>query len=40
MWLQMFVTNKIFATNKVGGIEDSNESIKKCGKLSKTGKLF
>ena len=35
----MLVANEVLAANKVDGIEDSDESIEKCGKLSKTGKL-
>ena len=35
----MLVVNKVFATNKVSGIEGDNELIKKYRKLSKTGKL-
>ena len=35
MSLQMFVTNKIFATNKISDIKDSDESIEKSRKLSK-----
>ena len=36
---QVFVANKMLATDKVGGIEDSNKLIEKCEKLSKIGKL-
>ena len=39
MLLQVFVTNKILAANKVGAIEDGNESIRKCEKLFKIRKL-
>ena len=30
----------MFVANKINSIKDDDESIKKCGKLSKTGKLF
>ena len=37
---QVFITNEMFAANKVGGIEDGDELIGKYGKLSKIGKLL
>ena len=37
---QVFVTNKVLIIDEVGGIEGDDESIKKCGKSSKTRKLF
>ena len=40
MLSQVFVANEILTVNKVCGIEDNNKSIEKCGKLSKTRKLF
>ena len=39
MLLQVLITDKMLAVDKVGGIEGSNELIEKCGKLSKTKKL-
>ena len=40
MSLYMLIANKIFAADKVGNIKSGDELIKKCGKLSKTEKLF
>ena len=40
MSLQVLFANKVLTANEVDGIEDGNELIKKCEKLSKTGKLF
>ena len=37
---QVLVINEMLAANKVGSVEGSDESIKKCGILSKTGKLL
>ena len=37
--LQILIATKMLATNKVGGVEGSNKSIEKYGKLSKIGKL-
>ena len=37
--MQVLVANKLLATNEVGGVEDDNKLIEKCGKLSKTRKL-
>ena len=37
--LQVLIANEMFAANKACGIDGSNESIEKCGKLSKTRKL-
>ena len=37
---QVFVANEVFAANKIGGVEDGDELIEKCGKLLKIGKLF
>ena len=39
MLSHMLVTNEVFATNEVGGVEGHDESIKKYRKLSKTRKL-
>ena len=39
MLLQVLVVDKMFATNKIDGIEGDDELIEKCEKLSKTGKL-
>ena len=36
---QVFVADKVLAADEVGGIEGGDESIEKCRKLSKTGKL-
>ena len=36
---QMLVANKVLAKNEVDGIESSDKSIEKYGKLLKTGKL-
>ena len=36
---QMLVTNKLLTIDKIDGIEGNDELIKKCRKLSKTGKL-
>ena len=36
---QVFIVNKMFAANEVGGIEDGDGSIEKYRKSSKTGKL-
>ena len=40
MLSQILIANKILAANNVGSVESDNELIKKCGKLSKTRKLF
>ena len=37
--LQVFVTNKVFTTNEVGGVKSDHKLIEKCGKLSKIRKL-
>ena len=39
MLSQMLFSNKVFATNKIGSIEDSDKSIEKYEKLLKTRKL-
>ena len=36
---QVLVANEVLAANEVDGIEGGDESIEKCGKLSKTEKL-
>ena len=38
--LKTIVSLQVFFANEVDGIEDNDELIEKCGKLSKTGKLF
>ena len=38
--LQVFVANKVFTIDQVGGIKSSDKFIEKCGKLSKIKKLF
>ena len=40
MLLQMLVANEVLAINIIGGIEDSNELIKKSRKLLKIRKLL
>ena len=35
----MLIANEVLAINEVGSIEGGDESIEKCGKLSKTRKL-
>ena len=35
---QVLVADEVLAADEVGGVEGGNESIEKCGKLSKTGK--
>ena len=35
----MFITNKMLATNKVGGVKGGDKLIEKCRKLLKTVKL-
>ena len=37
---QVFVANKVLATNKLGDIKGDDKSIEICRKLSKTRKLF
>ena len=37
--LQVFVADKVFAANEVNGVEGGDELIKKCEKLSRSGKL-
>ena len=37
--LQIFVANKVLATDEIGGIKGDDESIEKCRKSSKTRKL-
>ena len=37
--LQVLIANEIITTNEVSGIEDGDELIEKCGKLSKSQKL-
>ena len=36
---QVLVADEVLAADEVGGVEGGDESIEKCGKLSKTGKL-